>query len=130
MRHLILACTILSAAPVAAQDLDCSDAMTQTEMTFCAEQDWMEADADLNDAYASAQDVMWQIDSELPQSERGAEINLKEGQRAWVVFRDKVCAAEGYIMHGGSAEPMLVYGCRARLTRVRAEDLWQMAQPY
>ena len=130
MRNLIFVYPILFATSVEAQDLDCANAMAQTELTFCAEQDWMAADTDLNDAYGSARDVMRQIDSELPQSERGAEMNLTEGQRAWIVFRDKICAAEGYVMHGGSAEPMLVYGCRARLTRVRAEDLRQMAQPY
>ena len=26
-------------------------------------------------------------------------------------------------MHGGTAEPMVIYGCRARLTRERTEGL-------
>ena len=124
------AAAVLMAAPVWAQDVDCSNAQTQMEMTFCAEQDWQTADADLNAAYAAAQKVMRAIDAGLPKAEQGAEANLRAGQRAWVTFRDATCAAEGYAMHGGSAEPMLIYSCRTRLTEQRGADLWTMATPY
>ncbi|TXH96313.1 MAG: DUF1311 domain-containing protein [Pseudorhodobacter sp.] len=67
--------------------------------------------------------VMQAIDADLPEDERGAADLLRKGQKAWISFRDDACAAEGYVMHGGSAEPMLVYGCMARLTEARAEDL-------
>ena len=120
----------LFAWPVAAQEVDCNDAETQQEMTFCAEQDWQVADADLNAAYVAAVSMMQTIDGNLPQSERGAEDNLRAAQRAWITFRDANCAAEGYVMHGGSAEPMLIYGCLARLSYFRAEELWVMSQTY
>lgn len=124
------AAAVLLATPVWAQDVGCSNAQTQMEMTSCAEQDWQTADADLNAAYAAAQKVMRAIDAGLPKAEQGAEANLRAGQRAWVTFRDATCAAEGYAMHGGSAEPMLIYPCRARLTEQRGADLWTMATPY
>jgi uncharacterized protein YecT (DUF1311 family) len=95
----------------------------QQEMNACAEQDWMDADADLNAAYRAAMAVMKGYDADLAKSERGAEANLRNAQRAWITYRDAACAAEGYAMHGGSAEPLLIYGCRARLTEQRAEDL-------
>lgn len=120
----------LAATPIAAQDVDCSNASAQVELTYCAEQDWMEADADLNAAYKAAMALMKQIDADLPQDEQGAAANLKAAQRAWISFRDAACAAEGYLMHGGSAEPMVIYGCRAGLTKVRAADLWLLAQTY
>lgn len=107
-------------------DIDCINTMVQQEMNLCAEQEWMDADADLNAAYKGAVAVMQGYDSDLPKTERGAEANLRAAQRAWVTFRDAACAAEGYAMHGGSAEPLLIYGCRARLTRQRSEDLAQM----
>ena len=94
--------------------------LAQVELTYCADQDWKAADEDLNAAYAAAKQMMQQIDADLPQDEQGADANLKAGQRAWVTFRDATCAAEGYAMHGGSAEPMLIYGCRARLTEQRS----------
>lgn len=124
------AAAVLLSAPAWAQDVDCENAQTQMEMTFCADQDWQTADADLNAAYAAAQKAMRAIDAGLPKAEQGAEANLRAGQRAWVTFRDATCAAEGYAMHGGSAEPMLIYSCRARLTEQRGADLWTMATPY
>jgi uncharacterized protein YecT (DUF1311 family) len=128
MRLALALC--LLAAPLAAQDVDCANATAQAELTYCAEQDWMTADADLNAAYKAAMALMKQIDADLPQDEQGAAANLKSAQRAWISFRDAACAAEGYLMHGGSAEPMVIYGCRAGLTKVRAADLWLLAQTY
>ena len=132
MRRLAALCAaaVVLAQTATAQDVDCTNAQTQMELTFCAEQDWQAADADLNAAYTAAQKVMRAIDAGLPKAEQGAEANLRAGQRAWVTFRDATCAAEGYAMHGGSAEPMLIYGCRARLTEQRGADLWTMATPY
>jgi uncharacterized protein YecT (DUF1311 family) len=117
---------LLSAGTVVAQDIsaiDCTNTVMQQEMNACAEQDWMDADADLNAAYRAAMAVMKGYDADLAKSERGAEANLRNAQCAWITYRDAACAAEGYAMHGGSAEPLLIYGCRARLTEQRAEDL-------
>ena len=116
----------LCAAPALAQEVDCANAMAQAEMTYCAEQDWTRADADLNDAYRAGMAAMKAIDTGLPKDQRGAETHLRAAQRAWVTFRDEACAAEGYQMHGGSAEPMVIYSCRATLTRQRARDLWAL----
>ncbi|WP_203232239.1 lysozyme inhibitor LprI family protein [Gemmobacter caeruleus] len=127
MRALALAVLTLAPTLAAAQEIDCAQAMAQVELTFCAEQDWQRADADLNDAYKAALALMRQIDAGLAADQQGAEAHLRAGQRAWVSFRDEACAAEGYVMHGGSAEPMVIYGCRAGLTRQRAEGLWQLA---
>ncbi|MEO5616094.1 MAG: lysozyme inhibitor LprI family protein [Cypionkella sp.] len=120
----------LTALPAAAQDVDCANAETQIELTYCAEQDWLAADADLNAAYGVARKLMQSIDADLEASQRGAADYLRDGQRAWVTFRDATCAAEGYTMHGGSAEPMVIYGCRARLTEQRTADLEAMAEEY
>ncbi len=120
----------LTAAPALAQDVDCATAEAQVELTYCAEQDWLAADADLNAAYGVARDLMQGIDADLDASQRGAADYLRDGQRAWVTFRDATCAAEGYAMHGGSAEPMVIYGCRARLTAQRTADLEAMAEAY
>lgn len=120
----------LIAFPAVAQEVDCATAEAQVELTYCAEKDWLAADADLNAAYGAARARMQGIDADLPAAERGAADYLRDGQRAWVTFRDATCAAEGYTMHGGSAEPMVIYGCRARLTTQRAADLAAMAEEY
>lgn len=109
-----------------AQEVDCANAQAQTELTYCAEQDWNAADARLNAAYESAISAMRGIDINLDAQDRGAEAALRAAQRAWITFRDNTCAAEGWAMHGGSAEPMVIYGCRARVTAARADELENM----
>ena len=127
---VLVAAMQLWPAVAPAQQVDCANTMAQVEMTFCAERDWMTADADLNRAYSAARDMMRAIDADLPKAERGAEVALRDSQRSWIPFRDQACAAEGYMMHGGSAEPMVIYGCRARLTAERAGALWALAEGY
>lgn len=120
---------LLAALPLtaAAQDVDCAKAEAQVELTFCAEQDWNDADAKLNDAYKRAMEVMKAVDANLDTADRGAADSLRAAQRAWVTFRDATCAAEGWSYHGGSAEPMVIYACRARVSDARADELDNMA---
>ncbi len=110
-----------------AQALNCREAMTQQDMNACAALDHEAADKDLNAAYAQARAFMRRMDTELTASQSGAEVALREAQRAWIPYRDKACLAEGFMMRGGSAEPMLVLGCKARLTQQRAQELWTLA---
>lgn len=117
----------LAAPSAAAQSIDCTTTSIQQEMNWCAEQDWQAADARLNAAYADAMAVAKDLDLSLPDDLKGAAASLKSAQRAWIPFRDAACAAEGYAMRGGSAEALLVYGCLARLTAQRADDLEMMA---
>jgi uncharacterized protein YecT (DUF1311 family) len=114
------------AGPAMAQEIDCAVAEAQMELTFCAEQDWMAADAELNDAYKAAMAVLKRVDASVGTKE--ATGFLRQAQRDWIAFRDNACAAEAYLMHGGSAEPMLIYGCRARLTEQRTLDLYYITE--
>jgi uncharacterized protein YecT (DUF1311 family) len=122
---LVLACLAL---PAAAQEVDCATAMAQVDLNACAYQDWEEADVILNAAYKQAMAVMEEWDANLPKDERGGAQALKEAQRAWITFRDKTCEAEGYAFKGGSAEPLLVYGCMRALTIERTNHLTGMVE--
>ena len=53
MRKLLFLFAML-AGPLAAQDIDCTDAQNQREMNFCAAQSYQYADEDLNLAYKLA----------------------------------------------------------------------------
>ena len=117
----------LGSFPAAAQEVDCAKAERQVELTYCAEQDWKAADARLTTAYKAAMGVMKGIDANLDAADQGAAVALRDGQRAWITFRDATCAAEGWAFHGGSAEPMVIYSCRARVTAARAAELENMA---
>ncbi|WP_240335391.1 lysozyme inhibitor LprI family protein [Pseudotabrizicola algicola] len=128
MLRLALAVLIFGAGAAQAQGLDCDNAMTQQAMNRCAALELEAADKDLNAAYAEARGAMRDLDTDLPPGLSGAELALRDAQRAWISYRDKACAAEGFLMRGGSAEPLLVLGCRLRLTEQRAEDLWSLAE--
>lgn len=111
-----------------AQDTDCSNPQTQLEMPQCAQQDWQATDSNLNEAYKAAQVAMADIDAGLPEAEKGAAAGLRDGQRAWITYRDAACAAEGNLSHCGSIEPMVIAFCLARITKARATDVWMLSQ--
>lgn len=113
-----------------AQDVDCDTAETQQDMNFCAEQDWQVADADLNDAYGAALALMQEIDTVTEPMGDTEEERLRTAQRAWVDYRDAACDVAGYAMRGGSAEPLLIYGCMAALTEERTAGLRSLVEDY
>lgn len=129
-RTVCLALACLLAAPAAAQTTDCANAMAQQELNQCAYADWEAADADLNAAYKRAIALLKQWDAGLAADDRGGADALRAAQRAWITFRDAACAAEGYAMRGGSAEPLLVYGCMRQLTLERTGHLTSMVDAY
>lgn len=110
--------------PAHAQQVNCAEAVTQIELTFCAEQAWVRADEDLNLAWRIAIDHARRLQAALPPGAPvDVEEDLRRAQRVWIEFRDLACAAESHQAWGGSMAPMLVYVCRERLTRQRTEDL-------
>jgi uncharacterized protein YecT (DUF1311 family) len=130
MPRLLPLCLCLLGSAASAQDLDCTNPVTQLDMNQCAYADWEAADADLNSAYQAAMALLKDWDTNLPEDERGGTEALKEAQRAWITFRDMACEAEGYAMKGGSAEPLLVYGCMRLLTEERTTHLTSMVEAY
>ncbi len=109
-------------------DVNCDTAETQAELDTCASLDFQAADSDLDAAYRAAMARLQAIDEALPQDEQGAVAALVAAEQAWIAFRDQACAAEGFTVHGGSMEPMVVMECRTRLSAARAEDLWSLSE--
>ncbi|WP_156379815.1 MULTISPECIES: lysozyme inhibitor LprI family protein [unclassified Rhizobium] len=121
---LFLAAT--PAAAAGADEPDCNNATTQSDMTLCAQMDYDTADAALNAAYrktlARAQAADKDL-ADLGDDMVGAVDALKTAQRAWIAYRDGQCALAGFEARGGTMEPMLVAGCLAELTTKRTEEL-------
>ena len=130
MPRLLTFCFCLLSTAATAQEIDCGNAVTQMEMNQCAYDDWEAADVDLNAAYRRAMTLLKGWDADLPEAEQGGAAALKEAQRAWITFRDKACEVEGYAMKGGSAEPLLVYGCMRQLTEDRTAQLNGLVDSY
>lgn len=121
---------MIAANTAQAQEVDCAVAEAQQDINLCAAKDWETADIALNAAYAKALAFLQDIDDSLSEDEKGAVKNMQVAQRSWIEFRDYACIAEGYAMHGGSAQSMVVLGCLSRLTNTRTADLEALAQSY
>ena len=121
--------TTLSGAALA-DNLDCRNPQTQSDMTACEQQRQSDADAALNVQYRKTRGAAVEIDKNLDENLRGAEKALVKAQRAWVDFRDGQCEASGFGMRGGSGEPMLVAGCTADLTDKRTAELKELADTF
>lgn len=119
--------SIILAAPSHVHAMDCADAMTQQAINACIAAEFEAADTDLNAAYRSARAFMHSRDAAHSAKSTEAEVALRDAQRAWISYRDQACFAESFLMKGGSAEAMVVLGCKARLTQQRAQDLWTLA---
>jgi uncharacterized protein YecT (DUF1311 family) len=126
---LQLAIALIAAQAAPGPQWHCEDPQAQIEMNACAALDFERADAELNAEYRAAIADARRTDrspdnGRAPGDDRpGEEATLREAQRAWVVFRDATCRLEGYGERGGSIEPMVYDGCRARLTRERTAQL-------
>jgi uncharacterized protein YecT (DUF1311 family) len=129
---LLLALALQGSFDARAREYGCNDAQTQLAMNICAELDFERADADLNAAWREAIAGVRVSDREIDrQSDQRPteEAKMREAQRAWLVFRDAQCTVEGYEeARGGSMEPMVYSGCRARLTRERIAQLGQSVE--
>jgi len=69
---------------------------------------------------------MKQMDADIP----GSFAALLESQRAWLKFREVQCRYEGYLVKGGTAEPLMVSGCKDELTKKRTKDLKSLLEGF
>lgn len=128
---LLLAGLIAPAAgPAAAQALDCSNALTQSELNQCAYENFETQDAALNKSYKQAISLMHTWDEAVPAEDKGAVEALRTAQRAWIAYRDATCESEAWALRGGSAHPMELSGCMAKLTEDRKDDLEDLIQRF
>ena len=102
--------------------VDCSAAVTQQEMNWCAAQDANKAETEMNRA----------LDALLNKYRKDAVFvqRVKQAQHAWLQFRDAELAAqfatapgESPQMRYGSMYPLCYSNVKAALTRHRTEQL-------
>lgn len=112
--RLVLALAVMG-APAPAQDWTCADldSLPQQGINACLAQRYAELDARLNQSYEAALALMEPRD----------EASLRAAQLAWTTYRSAACEVEAGAMRGGSGEPMMRFGCLARLTERRLEDI-------
>lgn len=118
---------LLASGVASAQDIDCQNPKTQSDMTSCEAARHETADKALNAQYKKTRAALAAIDKDLDGDMKGAEKALVKAQRAWIDYRDAQCDAFGFQARGGTMEPMLVAGCLAEETDKRTKELKELA---
>ncbi len=95
-------------------------ARSTADTIACIDKEYRYYDSRLNRAYRQIRKIF----AEAPKEQQ----YLKEAQRAWILYRDKKCQFEGYPMRGGTGEGLLVYGCKARETQKRTQELEEIVK--
>ena len=121
MKLMALACLMMITPAFADDALNCKDPQDQNSMTQCAALDFEKADKELNKIWPK-------IKSDAQGNDQGTGKTeyveaLLASQRTWLGYLEAQCKWQGFDMHGGSGEPMLYYGCKARLTSERIKEL-------
>ncbi|GCA75023.1 hypothetical protein MiTe_01852 [Microcystis aeruginosa NIES-2520] len=96
-----------------AQNPNCNNPQTQSEMNICASIAYQNADRKLNQVYRQL----------LPKLSAARKQKLIAAQQAWIKFRDSSCEFERSAYEGGSLAPMIYGFCLANVTEQRTKDL-------
>ena len=96
-----------------AQNPNCNNPQTQSEMNICAGIAYQNADRKLNQVYRQL----------LPKLSAARKQKLIAAQQAWIKFRDSSCEFERSAFEGGSIAPMIYSNCLADVTEQRTKDL-------
>jgi uncharacterized protein YecT (DUF1311 family) len=122
---LVLNAALFASQPAEADPpIDCSDTRNTVEMNFCADKDFKAADDKLNDVYKRVLANISESGGEEPYDSESWEKAMREGQRAWVAFRDADCkGAVPMEWSGGSGTSAAVLGCMTQKTETRANEL-------
>lgn len=130
---MIFAALLFLSAVAADPEIDCENAMAQPDLNACAFLEYERADAAMNAQWKVTAAKMKEIDAGFDRTydkRPGYSETLLAAQRAWLTYRDQHCASEGYSMRGGSAESMVISGCRAQLTEARTKQLKDLIADY
>ena len=96
-----------------AQNPNCNNPQTQSQMNICASIAYQNADRKLNQVYRQL----------LPKLSAARKQKLITAQQAWIKFRDSSCEFERSAYEGGSIAPMIYSNCLADVTEQRTKDL-------
>jgi uncharacterized protein YecT (DUF1311 family) len=96
-----------------AQNPNCNNPQTQSQMNICASIAYQNADRKLNQVYRQL----------LPKLSAARKQKLITAQQAWIKFRDSSCEFERSAYEGGSIAPMIYGFCLANVTEQRTKDL-------
>ncbi len=104
MRYLPVALFVIIVASSAVKAGDYCEGTLQYDMNMCAGREFEKTDAAMNERYAK---LMKRLDREN-------QGKLRQAQKAWITYRDKVCEFETNGL--GSVRPAILAGCLKQQT--------------
>jgi uncharacterized protein YecT (DUF1311 family) len=128
----VMAAIFAAPAALAQRDIlpNCVDPFFQAEINLCAEVDRDAADREMAAVYEQALAQYREQDRMIAEEEpryAGAEMLLRESQKAWATSSSDFCAARTLSAQGGSMGTAVRFSCLAMLTRSRTEVLrWML----
>ncbi len=107
-----------------AQQPNCKNPQTQSELNICSAVDYQRADKQLNLIYNQVRNLV----------SANHRSQLIIAQKAWISFRDADCKFAQSAFAGGTIAPLITNNCRTDLTKKRVSELNsylqnQMPQP-
>lgn len=96
-----------------AQQPNCSKPITDRELRICSQLDYDRENSKLDRVYN-------QLQKQLPSNRKQ---QLIQSQKLWMAFRDAYCDLRKSPVAGGTAEPIIHYGCLSHLTKLRTSEL-------
>jgi uncharacterized protein YecT (DUF1311 family) len=106
------------------ENINCEDIRNTVESNFCADKDFQRADAKLNEIYKKVLAQISEAGLEKPYDRHSWENALREGQRAWITFRDLDCkGAVPMEWSGGTGTTAAVLICMKEKTETRIKEL-------
>jgi len=132
MKHIVFAIILLfpfsfAYAQTPEKKINCDHAETQAEMNICAEQDFSDADKELNVVYKQLMHVLRSTsnttDLEQVAYNKKLESSVIQAQKQWLVFRDSYANVWKVKYDGGSVMPMMYFGTMTSLTKAQTKEL-------
>jgi uncharacterized protein YecT (DUF1311 family) len=120
---LCIAMTMFSEVAYA-QAPACHNDGSGADSAVCAHDEFVKADARLNDAYQAALNL---VGSDPDRAD--AKVALVAAQREWVKFRDADCHVQDLIFQHGSMRAALVGSCLKERTEQRTIELKEIWLP-
>jgi uncharacterized protein YecT (DUF1311 family) len=100
-------------APPPPLPAECSNPTNQGMMTRCAQAEYAQVDAELNQRYQAVKGTL----------SADKQTDLVAAGRAWIAFRDADCEFVQSQFEGGSIQPMVYWGCLTQRTQDRIDEL-------
>lgn len=114
-RPILAMIALVALLPVPGAAQSCDPDGDQASLNQCAGEAFQTADDALNAVYS-------EVAARLSEASDAREA-LVRAQRAWIALRDAECEFAASAVAGGSIYPMIVTGCRTRLTEARTAEL-------